>query len=142
LISKGFYPLCLGTDPAGSRTDPVINASSLASSGSSVTVSINQTTAQVGSSYFVLAGGPQVEIRRDVPDQVTLLGQYKVFQRNQNTLSDPSYTASDADISGVFSALNSQIYVAWYAISFGYTLSATPVRSTPAYLGYMSIPYP
>lgn len=143
LTNKGFYPLCLGSDPVGSRTDPVVAiGSSLAASGSTVTVSINQNTAQVGSSYFVINGGSNIEIRRDVPDQISLLGYYKVFQRNLDTPSDFSYASGDPDISSVFSALGSQIYIAWYAISFGYTLTSTPVRSIPAYLGYMSIPYP
>jgi hypothetical protein len=144
LVNKGFNPVCLGTDPAGSRTDPVIAvSSSLSASGSTVTVSINQSPAQEGSSYFVLATNPQVEIRRNVADTGNLLGFYKVFQENVNTTSNKSYLPGDADFSAIAAALPSggQFYVAWYATSFGYTNTSTPSRSTAVYLGYMSINY-
>jgi hypothetical protein len=159
LASKGFYPVVLATDSAPvSRTDPVIAIDfTLAGSGSLVTVAVNQAFAPTpqNSAFFTLATNPSVEIRRGVEDLYSggaLAGQYKSFQSGITT--DPSYwggggTAQpqpDADFAAAYAAYTQNptglIYVAWYAMSFGYTTTGTPVRSTAVFLGYMYVVYP
>ena len=146
LANKGFYPITLATDSVGTRIDPVIAINSaLAAAGSSVTVTINSDITFGGNSNFVLATNPAAEIRRGVVDLYTG-NTYKVFQQNPLTLpADKSYQSTDADFAAAYATLQANglnvMYVAWYVMSFGYTTSGTPVRSTAAYLGYMSMPY-
>jgi len=151
LTNKGFYPVTLSTDSVGTRTDPVIVVdSTLAALGSQVTVTINKDISSTGFSNFKLATNPEIEIRRSVPyqSQPTI---YKVFQQNllATAQPDPSYQSTpsvDPDFASAYATLVATpatvIYIAWYAMSFGYTTAGTPVRSTAVYLGYMSIPYP
>ncbi len=142
LVSKGFFPLCLWSDPVGSRTDPVIDGTATASAGSSVTVTINSASGTT--SYYILNTNPSVEIRRDTPNSISQT-IYKNFLENNptGTSTGNGYVQADPDFAAIYGTISGgSIYVAWYAISFGYTLSATPVRSVPAYLGYSSIPYP
>jgi hypothetical protein len=137
LTEKGFWPVCLGADQVGSRSDPVIPEAGTAASGSSVTVTINSS----GTSYYVLDSNAPVEIRRDVAN-TSLPTQYKTFE--SSTSSGNGYFSSDADFASVSAdpQLNgTTIYVAWYVISYGLTNTSTPSRSSAVYLGYMSLSY-
>jgi hypothetical protein len=140
LSAKGFFPICLSTDHPANRTDPVIPiGTSLALAGSDVKIYINNPPATADSSYYVLVSGLNVImgiIRRNIPDPIQTTN-YKTFQQNQFTLTDPSYVSTDGDVSLIFSSLQSSIYIAMYAISFGYTGTSTPSRSAAVYLGYL-----
>jgi hypothetical protein len=145
LTGKGFFPVCFATDAVGSRTDPVIPVdSSTAAAGSSITVHINQPPGTGAASYYVLSS-TNGYFRRDTTN--TSNGTvYKTFQQNSQsdgTAAGNGFTPGDTDFAAIQgNTFSGFIYVAWYAISFGYTLSQTPVRSAAVYLGYMEIPYP
>lgn len=142
LIAKGFWPICLSTDPAGSRTEPPIPENGTASTGSTVTVTISST----GESSYVMDTNAPVNIRRDVANS-SLPTQYKTFQSNTNgggLASGSGFLSADLDFATVASDSmfnGSTFYVAWYAISYGLTNTSTPSRSAAVYMGYMVIPY-
>jgi hypothetical protein len=136
LTAKGFFPLVAGTDSVPNRLDPVIPiGTSLAAAGSIVTV----TLVTNGISTYSIPSGPGGEVRRDVAS-VSSPTQYKDFQTD---LTSPSnYVFSDADVASM-PMTGGSVYVAMYALSFGYTGASTPQRSVPTYLGYIPItPFP
>ena len=145
LTNKGFFPICLATDRVGTRTDPVIPIdSSTAAAGSSITVYINQPPGSGALSYYVL-GSASVPFVRDAVNTNDPT-KYKTFQQNNQTdgtAAGNGFAGVDTDFAAIQANTFTQfIYVAWYAMSFGYTLTSTPVRSTAVYLGYNAIPYP
>jgi hypothetical protein len=139
LTAKGFLALRLATDTPISHSVPQVPiGTSLAQAGSTVTVTINGTVPGLQSTY-VVSSGPSGEVRRNVLDPVTLLNSYKTFLNNTN--STGNYTpgpGGDADVSAI-PVGTTQVYVAMYALSFGYTGTSTPQRSVPTYLGYVAI---
>jgi hypothetical protein len=130
LTAKGFFPLVAGTDSVPNRSDPVIPI------GGSTTVTITLVT-NAASTYSILSG-PSGEIRRDIAS-VSSPTTYKDFETG---LTSPSnYVAGDADVASVFGS--SIVYVAIYALSYGFTGASTPQRSVPTYLGSVQItPFP
>jgi len=136
LTAKGFWPVCLGTDSPPTRTDPVIAiGTSLAQAGSTVTVMLLMN----GASSYSIPSGPNGEVRRDVqnPLQPTI---YKDFQTNAHVAGN--YVLGDVDMTAALIG-SSIVYIAMYALSFGYTGTSTPQRSVPVYLGYLQFtPFP
>lgn len=131
LTAKGFWPVCLSTDSPPTRTDPVIAiGASLAQAGSTVTVMLLMSSAP---SSFSIPSGPNGEVRRDVQN-LLLPTTYKTFETNPNLSGN--YILGDADMTTTLLGA-STVYVAMYALSFGYTGTSTPQRSVPVYLGYL-----
>jgi hypothetical protein len=148
LVNKGFFPLCLSTDSAPyNRTDPVIAiSSSVAQSGSTVTVTLLAGPPPITplSTFVVTNGGPTGEIRRNIPDVAPRLNFYKTFLDGlaNGSVNYVIGSGGDADVVNMPSG-PTVVYVAMYAMSFGYTAASTPERSVPTYLGYVPInPFP
>jgi hypothetical protein len=148
LQNAGFLPMRSGSDQTNSPSIPLINIQGLAATGSTVTVVVSQSAASMAS-YYAVASGPTGEIRRDVMDLYNNVNHFKVFATNANTpsYSQYNYLASDSDM--VFDTTiapeittvgSNTVYVAVYAVSYGTSISSTPVRSAPTYLGFMTLP--
>ena len=132
LLAKGFFPIVAGTDSVPNRLDPVIPT------GGATTVTVAIVTNLVFDSTYSISAGPSGEIRRDIPS-VSSPTTYKDFTTQSTTPSN--YIPGDADVAAVWG--NTIVYLAMYALSFGYTGASTPQRSVPTYLGYIQItPFP
>jgi len=129
LLAKGFFPIVAGTDSPPNRLDPVIPI------GGATTVTVTIVTNGI-STYAPAAGNG--EIRRDI-QSIDSPTQYKDFQTNTTSPSHDNYISTDADVASMPFSGGLPVYVAMYALSFGYTGASTPQRSVPTYLGYIQI---
>jgi hypothetical protein len=128
LLAKGFFPIVAGTDSPPNRLDPVIPI------GGASTVTVTIVTN--GASTYSSPSGPTGEIRRDIAN-VTYSTIYKDFETNASSINN--YIVTDADVASMPFSGGLPVYVAMYALSFGYTGASTPQRSVPTYLGYIQI---
>jgi len=129
LTAKGFFPIVAAADTVPNRLDPVIPI------GGATTVTV--TIATSGPSTYTPSAGTG-EIRRDIPNSASDPTRYKDF-----TTVLGNYIIGDADVASMNFAGGLTVYVAMYALSFGYTGASTPQRSVPTYLGYIMItPFP
>jgi hypothetical protein len=85
----------------------------------------------------------QGEIRRNAPGTGLNASNYRTFASNSNSSPDPNYTGADGDFSATLQSTaqgNFNIsYVAMYALSYGLQNFSTPLRSQPAFLGFLSV---
>jgi len=131
LLAKGFHAVC-PTTGYPNVTDPLIPAG-----GNSILVRIAPSSSASTDSNYSIDGGATVEIRRNT--STTDLSAFKTFQ-DHNTLPG-NFASTDADIGlALYNAMfaSGQIYMAFYAISYGQVIGTkTPVRSAATYLGYL-----
>ncbi len=129
LLAKGFRPVCLTTGYPN-VTDPLIPAG-----GNSILVRITPSSSASSDSNYSVDGGATVEIRRNTSK--TDLSAFRTFQ-DHNTVPG-NFDYADADIGlTLYNAMvaSGQIYMAFYAISYGQVIGTqTPVRSAATYLG-------
>jgi hypothetical protein len=146
LIANGFFPVCASTDVPPGRNLPLIPVTMSNQAYSfTVTITINQYPAGALSTaaYTVGASPINVEIRRNAQDQTLGVSAYKTFLPNSLTIGDPSFVpTTDADIAPIWTkvqSLGGSAYLAMYALSYGLQGISTTIRSTPTFLGYISL---
>jgi hypothetical protein len=158
LRAAGFLPVTSGgtaadgslADSYPNRTDPVIPVS-FGDIGTpfSITVQVitsTSPTVQPAAQYIFSGALGLGFLLRDVSDSSVYIGKYKGFQ--SNSLLGPSsnnYILGDADCTNIgsnivsSSAFSPYVYLAMYAVSYGLIGVSTPQRSSPTYLGYLTI---
>jgi hypothetical protein len=159
LLAAGFQPVtsggislpaALSADSYPSRTHPVIPVQSAdIPKGFSVIVTIINSVTPAA--QYIFSGGVPAAVgagnlRRYVQDNSFYIGQYKDFQSNVVTGSSSNYSAGDIDCNNILLNIQNStepVFIAMYAVSYGLiqygTIQATPQRSVPIYLGYLSI---